>query len=62
MLTPAEKNYCVTKRELLAVVLSVKLFRPYLYRKRFCLNINHASLRWLCRCTEPSDQVVQWME
>ena len=61
-LTPAERNYCVTRRELLAVVKSIKLFRPYLYGRRFRLQTDHASLRWLCRRTEPLDQVARWLE
>ncbi|CAI5649839.1 unnamed protein product [Oreochromis niloticus] len=31
----AERNYCVTRRELLAVVLAVQHFRPYLHGSRF---------------------------
>ena len=34
-LTPAEQNYCVIRRELLAVVKAVKHFRPYLYGQKF---------------------------
>ena len=34
-LSPAERNYCVTRRELLAVIKSVKHFRPYLYGQQF---------------------------
>ena len=30
-LAPSELNYCVTCRELLAVVKAMKHFRPYLY-------------------------------
>ena len=61
-LTPAEENYCMTRRELLAVVKGIKHFRPYLYGRHFRLRTNHASLRWLCRRTEPSDQVARWLE
>ena len=48
-LTPAERNYCVTHRELLAVVKDVKHFRPYLCGQKFRLWTDHASLMWLCR-------------
>ena len=41
-LTPAEKNYCVTRRELLAVVKGMKHFRPYLYGRHFRLRTHHA--------------------
>ena len=58
-LTTPERNYCVTKRELLAVVRSIKHFWPYLYGRHFKLRTDHASLRWLCRRTGPSDQVTR---
>ena len=31
--SPPQRNYCVTRRELLAVVMSVTHFRPYLLRQ-----------------------------
>ena len=61
-LAPPERNYCVTRRELLAVVKAVKHFRPYLYGQEFRLRTDHASLRWLCRRHEPSAQVARWLE
>ena len=45
--SPAERNYYVTRRQLLAVVLAVKHFHPYLYGKRFRIRTAHASLQWL---------------
>ena len=61
-LSPAERNYCVTRRELLAVIKSVKHFRPYLYGRTFQLRTDHASLRWLCRRKESLAQVARWLE
>ena len=61
-LSPAERNYCVTRRELLAVIKAVKHFRPYLYGQPFTLRTDHASLRWLCRRKEPTAQVARWLE
>ena len=61
ILTPTKRNYCVTTRELLAVVKAVKHFRPYLYEQEFRL-LDHASLHWLCRKHEPSAQVAIWRE
>jgi len=57
-----EKNYCTTRRELLAVVKAVKHVRPYLYRHTFRLRTDHASLIWLCRWANPSSQVARWLE
>ena len=61
-LAPPERNYCVTRRELLAVVKAVKHFRPYLYGTKFKLRTDQASLRWLCRRHEPTAQVARWLE
>lgn len=61
-LGPAEKNYCVTRKELLAIVKAVKHFRPYLYGRQFLLRTDHASLIWLCRRKEPTSQVARWIE
>ena len=61
-LSPPERNYCVTRRELLAVVKAVGHFRPYLYGRPFKLRTDHASLLWLCRRKEPSHQVARWLE
>ncbi|MCG7876282.1 MAG: RNase H-like domain-containing protein [Candidatus Thiodiazotropha endolucinida] len=43
----AERNYCVTRRELLAVVNAIKHFHHYLYGNRFTVRSDHGSLRWL---------------
>ena len=53
-LTPPERKYCVTRRELLAVFKEVKHFGPYLYGQDFNLI--------LCRKKKPSDQVARWLE
>jgi len=47
---------------LLAVIKSVKHFRPYLYGRKFRLRTDHASLIWLCTRAEPSSQVARWFE
>ena len=61
-LSPAERNYCVTRRELVAVIKAIKHFRPYLYGQKFRLRTDHASLMWLCRRQEPSHQIARWLE
>jgi len=61
-LSPTERNYCTTCKELLAVIKSMKHFRPYLYGKRFRLRTDHGSLIWLCKRAEPSRQVSRWLE
>jgi len=61
-LVTAKKNYCTTRKELLAVVKAVKHFWPYIYGRTFRLRTYHASLIWLCKCAEPSTQVARWLE
>ncbi|GFT62320.1 retrovirus-related Pol polyprotein from transposon 17.6 [Trichonephila clavipes] len=46
-LSKPERNYCVTRKELLAIVKSVEHFHLYLYGRRFLLRTDHASLTWL---------------
>lgn len=58
----AEKNYCVTRRELLAVVDSVRHFRYHLCGLPFVIRTDHASLRWLLSFREPEGQVARWIE
>jgi len=45
VLNKAEKNYCVTRKELLAMVQSIKYFHHYLYGRHFLIHTDHASLR-----------------
>jgi hypothetical protein len=57
-----EKNYNVTRKELLAVVTFVKKFRQYLLGKPFIIRSDHAALQWLKRTPEPIGQQARWLE
>ena len=61
-LSRPEHNYCINRRELLAVVEVFKHFRPHLYSQRFLLRTDHASLTWLLSFKEPEGQVARWIE
>ena len=56
-LTPAERNYSFTRRELLAVIHFVQQYKPYLFGKSFWLRTDHGSLCWLYSFKEPKGQV-----
>ncbi|KAI2646047.1 Retrovirus-related Pol polyprotein [Labeo rohita] len=58
----AERNYCVTRRELLAVVEAVSHFRHHLCGLPFVIRTDHASLHWLLSFREPEGQVARWIE
>ena len=62
LLSKTERKYCVTRRELLAVVTFVKHFRPYLLGRRFTLRTDHGSLIWLRNFHEPEGQLARWLE
>ena len=57
-----EKNYNVTRKELLAVVTFVRKFRQYLLGRRFRIRTDHAALQWLKRTPEPIGQQARWLE
>ena len=61
-LTHTERKYCVTRRELLAVVESVKHFHHCLYGRHFVIRTDHGSLRWLLNFKNPEDQMARWLE
>lgn len=61
-LTREERRYCVTRRELLAVVYFVKQFRHYLYGRKFLIRTDHGALRWLLNFKDPQGQVARWIE
>ena len=60
-LSRPEMNYCVTRRELLAVVYFTKYFRNYLLGRRFCIRTDHAALQWLRRMPDPCGQQARWI-
>ena len=61
-LSSAEKNYCVTRKELLAVVYFMEYYKHYLVGRRVVVRSDHGSLRWLKNLRNPSGQVARWIE
>lgn len=61
-LSHQEMNYCVTRRELLAVVHFLKYFRHYVLGRQFVVRTDHAALQWLRRTPEPIGQQARWLE
>jgi hypothetical protein len=54
-----ERKYCVIRRELLAVVASIKHFHHYLYGRHFLVR---SALRWLLNFKNPEGQIARWFE
>jgi len=62
LLSTAEVKYCITRKELLAIVYFVKYYRQYLLGRKFELRTDHAALRWLWKTPEPIGQQGRWLE
>jgi hypothetical protein len=60
-LSSAERNYCVTRRELLAVYESLRHFHYYLYGRHFVVRTDHSALRWLKGFRNPERQLARWL-
>ncbi len=58
----SERRYCVTRRELLAIVESVKHFHIFLYGRPFLIRSDHGALSWLLRFKNPEGQMARWLE
>ena len=62
ILTPAQKRYCTTRKELLALVVFTRHFRHYLLGRPFTCRTDHASLAWLMRFKKLEGQLARWCE
>ncbi|GFU34456.1 retrovirus-related Pol polyprotein from transposon 17.6 [Trichonephila clavipes] len=58
-LTKPEINYCVTRKELLAIVKAVEHFHPYLYGRKFLQRTDHSSLTWLLNFKNSEGQIAR---
>ena len=61
-LNKAEKNYCITEKELLAVRYFIEYFRQYLLGRRFRVRSDHQALVWLFQLKEPRGKIARWLE
>lgn len=59
-LNDAQRNYFTTEKECLAVLESIKHFRPYLEGTRFTVYTDHAALQWLRNVKEPAGRLARW--
>ena len=61
-LNRTQRQYCTTRRELLAVVKSLAHFHPYLYGRNFVVRTDHSSLRWLVNFKYAEGQLARWLQ
>ena len=57
-----EMNYCVTRKELLAVVYFLRYFRQHLLGRKFRIRSDHSALMWLKHTPDPIGQQARWLK
>ena len=62
VLTPEQRKYCTTRKELLAVVRFTRQYRHYLLGRKFTVRTDHNSLTWLMRFKFIEGQLARWLE
>ena len=62
VLSKPERQYCVIRRELLAVVTFTRHFRSFFLGHPFTPRTDHGSLTWLTNFKEPERQIARWLE
>jgi transposase InsO family protein len=60
VLSDSERNYCVTKREFLAVVRAIRQFKPYLYGQHFLVRTDNAAVSHLLTLSDSNEQIQRW--
>lgn len=60
-LRSGESNYASTKLECLAVVWAVKMFRPYLFGRKFTIITDHSALTGLFKTSNPTGIIARWI-
>lgn len=57
-----EQVYCTTRKELLAVVCTLKHFHPYLFGQPVLLRTDNAAVNWMRNLKNPTGQVARWLQ
>lgn len=61
-LSPSQRNYSATKRELLGIILSLRAFKNYIYGQQFDLYTDHKALVHLFTDKDRSYMLNAWLE
>ena len=62
LLTKPKRNYCVTRKELLAVITFLHHFCQYLIGALFVIQTDHGAMTWLQNFKSPEGQFARWLE
>jgi len=59
-LNKAERNYATIEQEALAIIFTVKTFRPYIYGHKCVLYTDHAPLKFLNTSQQTNQRLLRW--
>ena len=62
VLNPTQRNYCTTRREVLAVICALQHFGHYLLKQKVILRTDHYSLMWLKTFKRPEGILARWVD
>ena len=62
ILAGPQRNYCTTRKELLAIIKFTRQYRHYLLGRTVRVRTDNSSLLWLTRFKEPCGQIARWLE
>lgn len=57
-----EQHYCITRKELLAVVMALKTFHSYLYGQKVLLRTDNSAISWMKNLKNPTGQTARWLQ
>ncbi|XP_045206353.2 uncharacterized protein LOC123558545 [Mercenaria mercenaria] len=57
-----EQQYCITRKELLAVVRALKQFHHYLYGRDILLRTDNSAVSWMRTLKSPNGQTARWLQ
>ena len=61
-MSPTECNYGMSKQEMLAVMVAMKKFRPFLFHQEFTLRTDNSALGWLKRWSlHEGGMIARWI-
>ena len=61
-LSKPKRKYAVTRKEMLALVDSLRHFRCYILGRKFKVRTDQIALQWLKTFKEPVGKVARWIE
>ena len=61
-LSPSERNYSATKRELLAIVFALRKFHYYIWGAKFQLYTDHHALAFIFTQTHTNPMLDTWLD